>query len=267
MLDGGSAARHFLYTKGHGGGHHTGEKRILGIIFKVSSAERVSVDVHAGRQPQGHFKQCHFMADHFTDFFDQIHIPGLGEQSAHGNSGTVLMICDSFLFPLFCEESSFQGLQETAGFDFSVDYLVRLFETDTGRAVCENDACHIPGIHSSCGDSLCGSSRHGLPCGAEFALTGIHITCGEVNQLVKGQTLCDLSGFAREYIRDIGILDYFGQDFRGFQFHNREFFCQSMPCSFFCLHAGGIRLQLLQLLLFLTDMFALNHHSILIQLQ
>ena len=68
----------FLDAQGHGGGHHAGQKRILGVIFKIPAAERVPVDVHARSQPQGNLEFLHLAGDHFTHFPNQVHIPRSG---------------------------------------------------------------------------------------------------------------------------------------------------------------------------------------------
>ena len=98
MFDRCSASRYFLYTQCHGSSHHTGQQRIFGIIFKVSSAQRISVNVHTRCQPEGDTEQFHLVADHFTEFTNKVQIPGLCQKSSYRNRGTVLIIRSSSLF-------------------------------------------------------------------------------------------------------------------------------------------------------------------------
>ena len=127
VFDRGSAARYLLYTECHGSRHHTGKQRILGIVFKVSSAERISVDVHTRCQPQCYVEQFHLMADHFADSLDQFYIPALCQKCSDRNCGTELIIGCSAFFLRFAEESAFQCRQEIARYDLSVVYLYSLF--------------------------------------------------------------------------------------------------------------------------------------------
>ena len=97
MFDRCSASRYFLYTQCHGSSHHTGQQRIFGIIFKVSSAQRISVNVHTRCQPEGDTEQFHLVADHLTEFTNKVQIPGLCQKSSYRNRGTVLIIRSSSL--------------------------------------------------------------------------------------------------------------------------------------------------------------------------
>ena len=164
MFDRGSASRYFLHTQCHGCSHHTCQQRILGIIFKVSSAQRISVNVHTRCQPEGDTEQFHLVADHLTKFTNKIQIPGLCQKSSYRNCGTVLIIrSSSFLF-WCCEESTLQGRQEISRNDPAILYLIFFFQTQAGRAVSQCNTCHIPWFfccHQRC---LCSRTRYGDTC-------------------------------------------------------------------------------------------------------
>ena len=67
-------------------------KRILGIIFEVTSAQRISVNIHPRCQPQCHTEFFHLFPDNISAFFDCIHIPCLGKQCGNRDCSTVLII-------------------------------------------------------------------------------------------------------------------------------------------------------------------------------
>ena len=128
MLDRSSASRNFLDTESDCGRHHTGQKRILGIVFEVPAAERIPVNIHARRQPQRHVKQFHLTADHLTDFLQKTDIPCLCQKRTNRDCGTVLIVGCAFHFLRIGKEAALKGLEEPAFFDHTVHYLIRLME-------------------------------------------------------------------------------------------------------------------------------------------
>ena len=153
------------------------------------------MDIHTWCQPQSYLKQFHFMSDHFAYFFDKRQVPCLGKKGSHRNSSTILVICGASFFTFSCKKSTFQCFHQITGFNFSFKYLIGLFQTNTGGAICKHDTGYIPGILSCYGNSLSCCTRNGLSCGTKFALSGIYISRCEGNKLIQGQAFGNISCF------------------------------------------------------------------------
>ena len=69
MFDRGSDARNRLHALRDRRRHGSGDQGIFGIIFEVSAAERISVDIHARSQPERHPEVNRFMANRLADLF------------------------------------------------------------------------------------------------------------------------------------------------------------------------------------------------------
>ena len=87
-----TASLNALHTKRHSRCHHTGQKRILGIVLKVTATKWVSMDVHAWRQPQRYLKQFHLIANHLTELSDKLQIPTLCQKCTNWHSRAKLPI-------------------------------------------------------------------------------------------------------------------------------------------------------------------------------
>ena len=149
MFYGGTASGHFLHAQRHGACHDSGKKRIFRIVFKVSSTERIPMDVHARSEPQGYLEFLHLMADHFSDLFDQLRIPGLCQKGPYRNRRAILIIGHTTFFFRSSKESSLESSQEISGKDLSLIYLILFFQTKSGRTISQRNTCHIPGIACS----------------------------------------------------------------------------------------------------------------------
>ena len=73
----------------HSGSHLSGHQRILRIVFKVSSAERASVNVHGRCQPHADIIFQHLQGSGRPDLFHQFRIPGAGQQSGTGKGSGI----------------------------------------------------------------------------------------------------------------------------------------------------------------------------------
>ncbi len=169
MLDGSAAAVYGLYAVGHGSSHLTGEQRILGVVFKVASAERIAVDVHARCKPQGYVEFIHFFRYGFADFVHHFFVPGLGKQRADGESGTELIIVFCALdIGISGKETVLDAHLERNGFDLAVYHRITLEQTQAGRSVRQNDGSQVFICQSA---AACLGSRAGNrdTCGAESA--------------------------------------------------------------------------------------------------
>ena len=60
------------------GSTHSGEQRVLGIVFKIPAAQRVSVDIHAGSQPERHMEILPFLCRRFCPLFQSAPYPRTG---------------------------------------------------------------------------------------------------------------------------------------------------------------------------------------------
>src|SRR5699024_8347687 len=113
---------------------------ILGIIFKISSAERISVYVHTRSQPESHAEFFHLSSDHLSNLFQKIHIPALRQKGSHRNSRTVLIIGFTRLFRLsVAEKSAFKTLHKRSVYDFPFIYMIAFQKPQTCRPVRQHD--------------------------------------------------------------------------------------------------------------------------------
>ena len=64
----------------HGRAHFAGEQRIFRIVFKISSAERIAVNVDRRCQPYGDIVLFYFLGACGSDLLNQGRVPGGGEQ-------------------------------------------------------------------------------------------------------------------------------------------------------------------------------------------
>ena len=270
VFDRGSAARYLLYTERHSSRHHTGKQRILGIIFKVSSAERISVDVHARCQPQCYVEQLHLMADHLADSLDQFYIPALCQKCSNRNCGTELIIGCSAFFLRFAEESAFQCRQEIARYDLSVVYLVFSLQTKTCRSVHQSNGGYIPRLLRSTRGCLRCCSRNRNSCGAKrVALCSSRITGCKECQLIHRKGFHNLSCFSRKLFRYRLVIYFLSWNLRCFELDHAHslFFYFLLPCSLSCLNFFCIRNNLIQFLFHRADIFTRCHDCFLVQLQ
>ena len=60
-----------LNTSDHGGGHFAAEFRIFGVVLEIASAERVSHEVHSGREEYIYAECACFFAKGFAHFFEK----------------------------------------------------------------------------------------------------------------------------------------------------------------------------------------------------
>ena len=60
-------------------GTETREQRILGIIFEISAAQRIPLNIHSGRKPERYAEQLHLRSDNITCTLYKLGIPALSE--------------------------------------------------------------------------------------------------------------------------------------------------------------------------------------------
>ena len=72
---------------GDGPRHH----RVFTVIFEVAAAQRVTVDVHARRQPEGDTVLGHLGRDRGAECLREVDVPGLGHSRSHRERGGVLV--------------------------------------------------------------------------------------------------------------------------------------------------------------------------------
>ena len=148
MLDRGAALAVFLYAEGHGSGAFSGNQRILGIILKVSSAERIPVNVQSRRQPEIHMELLHFFSYHVPNLLDELRIPGLSQLGSDGDGGTILIMVHSVCRDLALVESgndishSFSARKEFSLFGG----LEMGLETKACGAVCQDQVFHAAAL-------------------------------------------------------------------------------------------------------------------------
>ena len=163
MLDRHKMPLPLLHPEGKGGRHDAGEKRILGIIFEISPAERIPVNVHAGRKPNRDMEKLHLLGNCLSDLPEEPEVKALRKESPH-RKGRAVLINDALRgIPLlrFPKEAALQRGNKSAGEEPSV-LLPRLFlQAKSRRAVREHHRLHLPKRSIQC-DRLPGGAGHGL---------------------------------------------------------------------------------------------------------
>ena len=91
---------------------HTYDYRIFRIIFKVTSAECVSVDIHTRCQPGTDTKFFHFFANAFAVSVDLIGIPGLCKQCTDRPCGCILVIGLIAVFVFLCNTKTCRSVRQ-----------------------------------------------------------------------------------------------------------------------------------------------------------
>ena len=148
MLDRGAALAVFLYAEGHGSGAFSGNQRILGIILKVSSAERIPVNVQSRRQPEIHMELLHFFSYHVPDLLDELRIPGLSQLGSDGDGRAVLIVVDRI-----CRDPALIKGSKDVSHAFASRKECSLFcrlkerlETKACGAVCQDQVFHAAAL-------------------------------------------------------------------------------------------------------------------------
>ena len=174
MLDRHTASCFILHSPGNCGGENSREERIFREIFKVTSAERISLDVHAGRQPEVYMEFSHFFRNRTSELSEQFRIPCLCQGSAYRECRTVLIICIRvFVNFHWLQKSVFKRSENTGSVDgvcLLID-LITLSESKTGRSIRHDQRtdpvllfqclCCLPCRtgHADSGRSKCACSR------------------------------------------------------------------------------------------------------------
>ena len=144
------------------------------------------MDIHAWGKPKRNPEQFHLMADHFTDFPDELCVPCLCQKRAYGNGRAVLIVSRSRFFFWLAKEAALKGIGKAAGKDLPILDLVFFIQAQACRAVGQGDACNVPWSGHGCCCCLRGGAGDGLSGGTEGGLPLADIACGKCNKLVLG---------------------------------------------------------------------------------
>ena len=124
------------------------------------------MDVHTGSQPHPHAEGFHFRAYNVAAFFDQLQIPGAGQQPGDGNGGAVLIVVHVALL-LGSEFLGHAADGGAAGEQLSLRIGAEVGnETQTGRAVGIDHIPHAPMGQSQAG--FAGSAGNRFGSGADY---------------------------------------------------------------------------------------------------
>ena len=183
VLDGGAAAGMALDTPGDCCGRDAADQGILRVIFKISSAEGVAVDVHAGRQPEGDAEALHFIADQVADLFDERRIPGLGQKGPHRDRRAELVPFFALELHTVRKETVLQAGFRRHGNGVSVPDIVLAAEAQARRPVRQGDLRDPLVQRASAGFARGAGYRDaGCPQGAVYVLHGP--AYGKMDELV-----------------------------------------------------------------------------------
>ena len=72
-----------------GGGHLSGEQRVLGEILEVTSVQRVTMDVHTRSEEDVHPVLEDFIAHRLRHLLHEGDVPGTGQEGTHREAGAV----------------------------------------------------------------------------------------------------------------------------------------------------------------------------------
>ena len=185
MLDGRSNAGLTLNTFGDRRRHGTADIRILGIIFKIPTTQRISLNIHAGGQPPGDVKLQEFLCHSFPYLFQQYPVKALRQQHAHGKGRAILIVRNrtTVLFRL-CEESMLNGGKKARVKDFSRFgfHFITSGQSQTGRAVSHHSGRQPQTIPKSAA-RLSGGARYPDTRSAESALPAADLTHEQGDQI------------------------------------------------------------------------------------
>ena len=107
MLDRDAHAALRLYAPRHSGGHLAGKDRVLGVILKISAAQRVPMNVHSRRQPYGDADLKHLFANGLPDLLQQCGVPALRQHGLAGPGGHIAIDWRSAADELFEKRLAF----------------------------------------------------------------------------------------------------------------------------------------------------------------
>ena len=138
MLDRYTASCFILHSPGDCGGEYSREKRIFREIFKITPAERVSLDIHAGCKPEIDMEFPHLLRDRTSKLSEQLRIPGLRQSSACRERRTVMIICIRVFMDFHRFQKSVFKRPENAGSIYGICLpidLIALPEPEPCRSV------------------------------------------------------------------------------------------------------------------------------------
>ncbi len=81
-------------------------QRILRIVFKITAAQGISVDVHGRCQPDVHAEGLHLLSHHGRCLFHQLRVPGLCQSPADRDCRGVLIMVLHLLRPVVIREGN-----------------------------------------------------------------------------------------------------------------------------------------------------------------
>ena len=91
VLDAGSLAGVLLHASGNGSSKNAGEIGVLRVVFKVSAAQGIALDVQARRQPEVDPQLLHFGSGNIPGQLGQLWIPALGQLHRHRQCRAILI--------------------------------------------------------------------------------------------------------------------------------------------------------------------------------
>ena len=96
MLQAGADAA-ALHAADHGSRELAGQHGILGKVFEIPSAERISLDIRARAEQQPHAVGRSFLSDRPSDLLQQLRVPAAGAQNGCGKAGRGQRVIDVHL--------------------------------------------------------------------------------------------------------------------------------------------------------------------------
>ena len=147
MLGSNIVAILLLDALGDGSGNGSAETGIFGVVFKITAAQRIPVDIQCGSQPVGATIFLHLPENCFTNLLQQLGIPGLSQCIGHGE-GSGILVQHSVLLRITCHElleEIREGIHnrhsKINGPDLAILSQCRTFlDAQTRRTITE---CHI----------------------------------------------------------------------------------------------------------------------------
>ena len=103
VLDRYALAVYRLDTLGVSSGTKSCNQRIFRIILKVSSAQRISVNIHSGCEPEIYTEFLHLFTYKTAELLDKIEVPGLCQSRSRRDHGAILVVIDCIFRCIFRE--------------------------------------------------------------------------------------------------------------------------------------------------------------------
>ena len=141
MLDCNTTSRSALNSSGHCCCQCACKEWIFWIIFKVSSTQRISVNIQSRCKPEINMKFFHLCRNLPSKLFHQFFVPGLCKCCSYRKCSTILIVTFCALMVFSSNKITiFKWTKHTCSINciFLTVYFISLLQANSGRSVCHD---------------------------------------------------------------------------------------------------------------------------------